>query len=295
MITAADDSFHPPATADLWWTETAWFAFAVPERGIAGALYPLFRPNLGVCSAAVYVWDARADAPWEVLYGKTFWHLPLPPSLERMSLACGLSYECLEPLRRYRLRYADGDDVALDLLFEALLEPHAVGGGGGERGHFDQPGRVRGSLRLRGEEIAVDCLEMRDRSWGPRPDAVGLRAGYAYATASERDGFHVMSIFTGERDQVVAGYLLRDGCLADVVSGTREVVERDRGRPLRVRVSAVDALGRELQAEGRCASRLAFQASPGLFAWMSLTHWRFGEREAWGEDQDVWPPSGQRR
>lgn len=294
MITAADDAFHPPASADIWWTETAWFAFAVPERGICGALYPLFRPNLGVCSAAVHLWDESADAPGEVLYGRTFWHLPMPSSLERMSLACGLAYECVEPLRRYRLRYEDGADLALDLHFEALFEPHAVGGGG-ERGHFDQPGRVRGSLRLRGEEIAVDCLEMRDRSWGPRPDTVGLRAGYAYATASERDAFHVMSIFTGECDQVVGGYLLRDGRLADIASGTRQVVERDRGRPQRVQISAVDTLGRELQAEGRCASRLAFQASPGLFAWMSLTHWRFAEYEAWGEDQDVWPANAPRR
>jgi len=288
MISAADDGFHPPAESDIWWTETAWFGFAVPERRIAGALYPLFRPNLGVCAASVHVWDDRAEAPWAVLYARTFWHLPLPQRLQSMELECGLSYECVEPLRSYRLRYADGDALALDLTFDALIAPHSVGAGSG-RGHFDQPGRVQGLLRLRGEELRVDCLEMRDRSWGPRSDAVGLRGGYDYGTVSARDGFHTLSIFAGDREQIVGGYLLRDGELADVVSGTREVVARERGHPQRVRVVATDQLGRKLEAEGECVNRLAFQASPGLFAWMSLTHWRFGDHAAWGEDQEVWP------
>jgi hypothetical protein len=291
-LTPADDRFHPPTDAgEMWWSETAWFSFWVPERRLSGSLYPLFRPNLGVCSAGVYLWDDTTDDSWEVPYAKTFWHLPMPAGdLTDLELANGLSYECREPLSRYRLRYADGDEVALDLTFEGLVAAHGVIVSP-ERGHLDQPGRVSGTLHLAGEEIAVDCLSMRDRSWGVRADVGSMRAGYSYATASASHGFHTMSAFAGDGDVVLAGYLLRDGELADLRGGTRRVVERHRGRPVRVVVEAEDVLGRRVEAEGRCVNRFAFQASPNICAWMSLTSWAFDGLEAWGEDQDVWAPA----
>ena len=52
-----DDEFHPPTTDDPFWTETCWFTFTVPERRLSGQLYPFFRPNQGVVSAAAYFWD----------------------------------------------------------------------------------------------------------------------------------------------------------------------------------------------------------------------------------------------
>jgi hypothetical protein len=36
-------------------------------------------------------------------------------------------------------------------------------------------------------------------------------------------------------------------------------------------------------------NRFANQASPGLFAWMSLTRWDFAG-ESYGQDQDIWSP-----
>ena len=290
-LSPADDRFHPPASDDPWWTETSWFSFWVPERRLSGSVYPIFRPNLGICSSGVYVWDDTADAPWDVRYAKTWWHLPMPGGdLTQLTLASGLSYECLEPLRCYRIRYADGDDLVLDLTFEGVIAPHAVSLHP-ERGHLDQPGRVRGTLRLRGEELAVDCLAMRDRSWSVRADTGPMRAGYSYATASPEHGFHTMSISGGDEEFVIAGYLLRDGEVADVRGGRRRVLGRDRGRPVRVLIEAEDALGRRVEAEGRCVNRFAFQASPNLHAWMSLTAWTFDGVEAWGEDQDIWSPS----
>ena len=35
-------------------------------------------------------------------------------------------------------------------------------------GHFDMTGRVRGTVRVRGREYAVDSLERMDHSWGHR-------------------------------------------------------------------------------------------------------------------------------
>jgi hypothetical protein len=293
-LSGADESFHLPPTDDPWWTETSWYSFWVPERRLSGALYPLFRPNLGVASCSVYLWDAASDRPWQAPYARSRWHLPMPESdLTDLDLA-GLRYRCVEPFGKVELAYTDAPDLAIELSWEAALPPHAIGLTA-TSGHFDQPGRVTGTVRLRGEEIGVDCYAMRDRSWSVRPDEGTLRAGYAYATASPDAAFHAMSLFGGEHDVVVGGYLVENGEVADVVAGTRVVEERDDdGHPVRVVLELRDARARELRAEGRCENRLGLQASPNLFAWMSLTRWRFGDGEAWGEDQDIWSPAALR-
>jgi hypothetical protein len=66
--------------------------------------------------------------------------------------------------------------------------------------------------------------------------------------------------------------------------------QSEHGYPLRVAIEAFDRLGRRLEAEGRCTSRLASQATPGMFAWMSLTEWQADGGASTGEDQDVWSP-----
>jgi hypothetical protein len=290
-----DDGFHPPAAPDPAWSETSWFSFHVAERRLAGMLYPLFRPNLGVCSVGAFVWDDGACEPWAVRYGRCLWHLPMPEGDLRDCEVGGLRIACVEPLSRYRVAYRDGERIDLELAYAGLVPPVAAGIGGGS-GHVDQPCRVTGRLRLGGEEIAVDCLDMRDRSWHVRDDLRSTRASYSYALASPREGFLAAGFHDGERLRLVTGFLLRDGAAARVVGGTRRVLERDaaRGFPLRVAVELRDEQGRALEAEGRCVSRLASQATPGLFAWMSLTEWSAdwsdARTAAFGQDQDIGSP-----
>ena len=295
VLTAADDTLHVPTSDDIFWTETAWFAFAIPERHLTGCVYPLFRTNQNICSAGVYVWDHTGEGVHEILYAQNYWHLPLPADLRAMTLPNNLSYEVLEPLHRYRVRYQDGDELELDLEYEGLIPPHATARDG-VVSHLDHPCHVTGTLRLAGEELAVDCLEMRDKSWSVRPDFRSLipgsaRVAYTYGLASADGGFLAMSFsFDGGEGNVTSGILLRDGELSPLVSGTRRSVV-DRGRPTAVAIAATDALGRTLTAEGRCVNRFAFQSSPGIFAWMSGTEWDLDGDRAWGEDQLMVPPS----
>ncbi len=288
-VSADDDRLHPVGEDHPSWSETAWFGFSVPELGLGGTVYPLFRPVLGVCSLGVFVWDASGHEPWRVRYGRCQWHLPMPEGdLTDMEFG-GLELSCLESLTRYRVQYADGDQISLDLTYTGLMAPHAVGIVGG-RGHLDQPCHVTGTLRLRGENICVDGFDMRDRSWHVRDDARTTRASYSYAIASGRDMFLAGGFQVGASSTIVAGFLVRDGEKAALVSGTRHILESEAGYPTRVRVDAKDALGRDIEAEGRCTSRLANQATPGMFAWMSLTDWKFSGHTASGCDQDVWSP-----
>lgn len=293
QLTDADDGLHAPAVDDPFWTETAWFGFAVPERRLAGAIYPVFRTNQGVCSSGVYVWDDTAEVMHEALYARNYWHLPMPEDLTNLDLASGLRYEVREPLHRYGIHYSDGDELILDLEFEALHHPHAPLLG--PTGHFDQLGRVTGTMVLHGEELAIDCFEMRDRSWSVRRDQGSVRAAYDYAAAGPDTGFLAMSISNGTEFPVLAGFHLHDGKAIPLTGGTRQIIDDVEGRPATVRVEATDEVGCEIEAVGTCVNRLAFQSSPNYFAWMSLTHWVLNGEPAWGEDQDVWSPDLLRR
>jgi hypothetical protein len=288
--THRDDLFHPPTQPDPTWGETAWFAFAAPERGLAGTLYPLFRNQLGICALGVAVWDTSAYEPWHVRYARRLWHVPIPKSeLDDFTLE-GLSILCLEPLSKYRLAFKDGDKISVDLEYRGLIPPHAPIVTP-ERGHIDQPCHVTGSLRLGDEHIAIDCFEMRDRSWGPRDDLRRTRASYSYGIAGPDESFLASTRDVAGVERIVMGFLVRGGEKHDLVAGTREVLARNgNGFPERVRIEATDDAGRTLDVEGECVSRLAEQATPGMFAWMSLTRWSGADGSCYGQDQEIWSP-----
>ncbi|NNE74357.1 MAG: hypothetical protein HKN26_11880 [Acidimicrobiales bacterium] len=314
-----DDEFHPPATDDPYWTETCWFTFTVPERKLSGQLYPFFRPNQGVTSGGAYFWDAEPapygnSQPWNIRYGKNFWHLPIPDQpLSDIALANGIRYRCLEDQSVYQIGYVDPDptdgqapDIEVELLFTAVAAPNYLSGS-----HLDQPGRYTGTIALEGETIVVDSFGFRDRSWGVRPQfglglagSPAMRGGYSYATASERDGWHAitMSFSDGLSDAEsecigIHGDVVRDGTWAKLAAGRRTVLERcaDTGAPTHVALDITDELGRELHAEGRGHNKLGVHLNPNLFTWNCLTEWTFDGITAWGEDHDNWSATAARR
>jgi hypothetical protein len=298
-----DDEFHPPTSDDPYWAETCWFTFTVPERRLSGQLYPFFRPNQGVTAAGAYFWDDTGDQPWNCLYAKNFWHLPIPEQpLTDLQLPNGARYRCIEPQRVWEIGYDDpdgGDELHVALTVTGVTAPHYLG-----EHHLDQPCRYEGTIVLHGEEIRVDAFGFRDRSWGPRTQfGQGIqggpvqRGGYTYVTATLEHGFHSITMDWGEGCQNIHGYLLRDGEWAKLASGTRVVTERDPGTacPTRVVYDGVDEQGRELHAEGRTLNRLGFFINPNLWTWNCLTEWSFDGITAYGEDHDNHSAPGIRR
>lgn len=301
--THPDDEFHPPTSDDPYWTETCWFTFTVPERRMSGQLYPFFQTNQGVLAGGAYFWDDHGDQPWNCLYAKNFWHLPLPAEpLSDLTLPNGARYRAVVPQQRYEIAYDDadgGDEIHVELTFEAVTPPHYLG-----QSHLDQPGRYTGTIVLRGEEIPVDAYGFRDRSWGVRSQfGQGLTSspaqhgGYSYATASERDAFHTITMDFGSGMNSIHGYVMRDGEWAKLTSATRTVVERSPGTGFqtRVHIDGVDELGRELHAEGRCLNQLGFFINPNMYTINCLTEWTFDGITTFGEDHDNWSAPAIRR
>ncbi len=295
LFTPRDDHFHfEEMGADWWATETAWFSFHHPERRLGGWFYTMVRPNIGTIAGGAWIWDHSAHLPWEALYSANYSAQQLTKDLDlaNCTLPNGVSIRVLEPCQRYALGYADGDRLQAALTFEGVMPPEpltAVGSIFGSAHHFDQFGRVTGELVLHGEKIAIDCIGMRDRTWGRRPEDRPRQAVYVTGAADAAHGFLAVTDGRPEQDQVTYGFLRRAGRTVSLASGER-VVERDptNGWITRIQLTARDTEGRELNAVGVPVSRILLNRHTFIDI-NSLIRWDFDGLTAWGEDQDMWP------
>jgi hypothetical protein len=294
-IDAGDEVFHP-AGDDPCWNESSWFGFAIPERQMNGFVYFFHDVRTGVSGGGPALWDPSGEEAYTCLFYDWRWLQPPTGPLDYwdFTLPNGLRHEVVAPMERYRLSYA-GLGLELSLEWSALMAPHEIRYGGlttmdGAR-HFDQPGRVTGSLLLGGERLEVDCFSLRDRTWGPHRPGASRPGDYLWAIASPGDHWHAITIASDQPgvDQVMNGYLVRDGVLGELVRGERRVLERRDGAPARVRLEAEDDRGRALHAEGTVRTALRWFGWPGRLAFWTLTDWRWDGLQGWGENQEFFP------
>lgn len=309
-IEIADDYLHPRPDHPCW-NESGWFSFMNIERDLAGWVYFYHRPNMGYTIGGVCAWDPSGAENYDCLFYDWGEPYPLKPGAEMFDFALdnGLKVSTIEPLKSYKFDYRGesaytAGGCTLDLTFTASLPPHDAGMPKGldewGKGHFDQAGRMAGTLRIGAETIAIDCVSQRDRSWGVRK-LQGNPRGQMIWAIGEKSSFHALAIsrlpmdadpVIGTTEQVIIGYYLKDGEYGDITpgNGTIRVIERDRtGRPLRYLLAATDSLGRRLEAEGRVRNMLNWQGYSWLMTFWSLVEWTFDGQTAYGEGQDYWP------
>ena len=203
-----------------------------------------------------------------------------------------MSIKAVEPTLGYELGISDGNVCQATLHFQGVMPPRPLRKGGspfGGANHFDQFGRVTGTVKLGERIVAIDCLGMRDRSWGPRPEHRPKKSAYVTGIATPQDGFLAVTKWHGDVEEIAYGFMIRDGETADLVSGTRRV-ERDpaQGWVTRIVIEGEDEHGRTLEAIGTRLSgiiinRHSFIDSNGLIEWSINGH------VGHGEDQDMWP------
>jgi len=306
MIVEGDDLLHQPSTTDPAWAETNYFSFCIPEEGLNGEVYVLFRPNLKVVSSGVWIWRGFKKNPHEAEFMDHRVHLPLPEfGPEGYSLINGLRLRILEPLQQYQLDYSSPADIELHLLFQALMPPFDIHDPslnplasdrrgalrGAFQGHFDQTGQVQGELRLRGKGYRIDYPSTRDHSWGPRSEAgVGGPIQWDCGHFSPDFAFHVMAKI--ERNLVdtslLHGYILKEGRVYGLVKG--------RGKTLRsgyeqreISYELTDITGRQYQISGKALSLYPWLAWPNVCIYTSLTRWECEGRIGYGDAQHAFP------
>ncbi len=318
VLTPEDDNWHE--FSQHWWeTETNWWSFNVPERKLGAWLYT---QSLGVqqtINGGAWIWD---DSDAGALYEKHHRGLPFPDrgDLRDVTFPNGVSVKMLEPLMKYRTTYSDPGQFECDLVHEGIIPAHSHPVGAWPfwaTRHFDQPMHVTGTIVLFGEEIPVDCFSVRDRSWGPRPAGPTPQdkklpagtlprlnkpprasfphsVGYCFATQDAGEGFVAFTDPWLREDLVTAtddldtGYLLRDGEYSPLVEGRRRTTLAAGTKFIdTIHLEAVDALGRELVADGTLVSRHGTTGPSGT----GLFHFTWsGGRSGWGEDQSYAPP-----
>ena len=295
IFTERDDRFHFDELAGDWWsTETAWFSFSHPERRLGGWFYTMARPTIGTVAGGAWVWDDAAHLPWEVLYSANYTALELPrdQNLDDITLPTGVSIRVIEPCMSYSLGYNDASRLQATLRFEGVMPPEPLTSTGstfGRSHHFDQIGRVSGEIILHGETIPIDCLAVRDRTWGRRREDRPRQAAYVTGVATARHGFLAVTNVEVDRNPVAYGFLHRDGRTRPLTRGERRVErDRDNGWITRVEIQARDAEGRELLAVGTPLSRIVINRHTFIDI-NSLIRWEINGEGGHGEDQDMWP------
>jgi hypothetical protein len=174
---AADDTFHA-LSDDPFETETNWWAFNAPDRKLGCWVHAAVKPNQGVVTWRVFVWDDQGADPMRLAYYRKGEDLPFPPGQDLRDIAFpqgGYRLRMLSPLMEYAVGYDDPDRrFALDFTFKAYHPPRRATPGEPPamfNPHLDQLGRLSGTMVLNGERIALDGLAVRDRTWGPRGGA----------------------------------------------------------------------------------------------------------------------------
>ena len=295
IFTERDDRFHFDEMVGDWWaTETAWFSFANVERRLGGWFYTMARPNIGTIAGGAWIWDDTAHLPWEVPYSANYTALEIPrdQDLSDITLPTGVSIRVIEPCMSYELGYNDDKRFQASLRFDGVMPPEPLTSTGstfGRAHHFDQIGRVSGEIVLHGETIPIDCLAMRDRTWGRRPENRPRQAAYVTGAATAEHGFLAVTGVEEDRNPVAYGFLRRDGRVLSLTQGERRL-ERDseNGWITKVGIHAEDAEGRELHAIGTPLSRIVINRHTFIDI-NSLIEWDINGERGHGEDQDMWP------
>jgi hypothetical protein len=301
-VVPEDDSFHHhEKSASPWWNESAWFGFMIPERKIDAYFYMWHRPNMKLTSAGVAIWDPYGEERHNCLYADWYNFNDLRPDSDMFNyeLTNGMSCEVLEPLWRYKLRY-QSPACDIDLLWAGIHPPQELNfkrsKGFEEYGgfHYEQIGKVTGTIRVEDEVMEVDGHHVRDRSWGLREryrDYSG--GGVEFGWASERTSFCTTMARPEPAADLLAvsvdvpgyGHFVKDGKIGKLVSGERRVTKRrPDGCPLEFALDLRDEHGREMHATGTMQNTLKWDDL--WFVHWGLVKWTIDGEEGWGETQD---------
>jgi hypothetical protein len=310
-----DDRFHV-RNDDPYWNESSYVSFIAPEHNLQGMLYFYFRPNMNLAVGGPMIWDHTGQDVYDCLHYAWDQTMPIPDGADmyNFDLPNGFSARTGAPLTEYHFTYR-ALGVEMDLTWTSIMEPHLmklerqkINRGISDFltdadeltvGHYEQAGRLRGTINLHGKIIDIDCGSLRDHTWGPRPTVTTMermRGAYPFCVADDVNHFHLYAMsmlpcdddpITGTTEQVVSGWYVKDGIKGDLVSGTRRCIERaPDGRPLREVIDATDNLGRTLHAKGELTTWFKFTLYSDWLDIFSLTKWQFDGQEVWGEAQD---------
>lgn len=305
-FTDQDDYLHPDQVrAGDTCTETQYFGFYVPEADIYGFSYFWLKPNLGSIMGGIFACQGFKrhhlqaelfDFEQNMSSGTV-----IKDDLRSYRLPNSYQVDVLEPGKRLRLRYDDpARQNRLDLAITAASPPAMRA----NNKHFEQAMKYAGELTLRGKTYAVDCFNVRDRSWGELRPEESLRfppltwttgcfgKDFAFnCSAFDHPDLNPVSLkdFPISPEQAFNdGWIYRHGELVKIKS-IRKLTLRDpeTARPLTHDIHAIDVNGREYRIKGTVTAGLPYSFWPNCMTHLGLTRWECEGMTGWGDTQEV--------
>jgi len=302
-----DELLHPDSFAQIKddsATETQYFGFSIPEHRIHSIMYVYWHPNLKVVSGGLFV--AQGIKPTivhaELCDFRTFMSdQALRNDLHDYRLDNGYGVKILDPNRRFHITYdAPAQQNSVDLIAEAILPGVMFADGN----HFEQTMKMRGKLKLRGREYAVDSYSVRDRSWGkPRPEAISSMPPMSWMVGTFNDGFSFNCttfdqsshnpLLKGQLEMpdnrsLNGGWVWRDGKLGRIVTADKRVA---RGPGGLVAASAelrfIDEHGRAFNMLGSLLASCPIQAWTNSWSTINLMSWECDGMKGYGDHQEM--------
>jgi len=305
MISFDDFKYHPCDPDDDSWTETLFMIFSVPEAGVSGNLYVLSRPNLGICHSSIEIHRGICLEPWKIHHNDTQMHLRAPADFSDFTLANGLRFKA-ENARDCRFEYEALDgNCALALDYRAVCDPFdphdrnenplaaskVEGYDGWNNGHMDSKGHITGSLRLRGHDYEVNCIDGMDKSWGPRLDWGNQGATWIQIDLGEGLGAFLVLGLAFENKEVVYGpfkfgFLAIDGERRPIVKATMRA-QRTNMLVMRAVIDFEDNQGNSYEVTGTTiAAAPWYNFNPSSAAFQTLMRWECGGRVGYSHIAD---------
>jgi hypothetical protein len=307
MISAEDAEFHAfPSDHRETWAESNYFPFWIPDSGLSGAVYCLFRPGLGVCMSDITIFDHCASH-WEALaYTDNQQHIPCPQSLAHYKLRNGLEVKSLRAPLDYRIDYVGIDDTELHFDFAAKMRPQDFNDpdqdpltrlkGSSDAwdkafdGHFDMTGEISGELVLRGTRHPIKCLSTMDHSWGPRVERDNGSAVFIQAHFGEDLSINALLMLDpGNFDRfgpVLHGYVMQSGKVNALIAGEGRT-ERNGIFPERFELWVEDEAGTHFALSGHFQTWAPWAPYVSVIYYQGMAIWNCDGRVGTGAFQEV--------
>lgn len=283
------DKFFDEPTDHSHWIESACFYLSIPERDLHGFIFYFFRPNLKLFTGGSVIWDESGQTVLDCLHYNfsPLQAYPENPGKFDFTASNTLQVETLEAAKRYRLRY-DFGGTAFDLTWQATSDVHVAPQAYHASYHSEQTGRMTGEMTIEGEKFAVDCVSLRDISFGVREYAQLRPGAYCWGSDGART-FQTLGMGTEREQKILSGFLDQDGQCARLADGIRRIDTYGPYGASTVTIEAVDTLGRELRVTGRLKKGLLFSGNSTHTVVWSQTDWQWNGEPCIGDNQEFYP------
>lgn len=206
---AETDRRHEPGPEALaLWNESFWFALYDPRNDLGVIVRWGLHPRLDRGYGNFYLGVLRGGEP---VYLASHQRAPLPGvERDRIALYNGLTLTWLEPLRSFRLSFAEGD-LGFDLTFVGVSPPYLYdswrnGPADWVPRHIEQGGRATGTVTIGGVAIPFDGHAHRDHTYGGERDWEQFYRWNYFSGEIDRFWFNAVRIkFAADMDWLYVG------------------------------------------------------------------------------------------